>query len=412
MAQMLGEEEKKGIIMLSDAEATQRIPPLVKGLAICSVGELFGGVERHILGLLTGLQSHGIEALLILFNDGELAAQARAQGVEPIILPSRNRSAWGTSKNLADILRQRQIQIVHVHGYKATVICALAHLRYQFATVKTEHGLAEPMRGRPLHALRDKFYHFLDTLATRTTVATVCYVTEELRLHHTRSHAGLRVAVIPNGVAYMDKAQFDRPSELCKEWFNLAIVGRLDTVKGHHVAIEAISSANMPTDVHLQILGVGPTETELRKLANVLGVADRVHFLGFRRNVFEYLAHCDVLLMPSLHEGLPYTLMEAMALNTPVIASSVGGLAEVLQEGNTGLLTTQGDPAPLARAIMELRLDPDYRKRLSENAHRLQRDKYSIDAMSSRYEAIYQQVSSLVTDMHLDSQPRDRAHTE
>ena len=85
--------------------------PLPVQVAICSVGELFGGVERHVLGLLGGLQVHGIEALLILFHDGELAAQARDQGIEPIILSNRNHSLWSTSQALAGILRRRQIRI-------------------------------------------------------------------------------------------------------------------------------------------------------------------------------------------------------------------------------------------------------------------------------------------------------------
>ena len=380
--------------MQGDAGLTQRSSPLIEDVAICSVGELFGGVERHILGLLTGLQSHGVDALLILFHDGELAAQVRSQGIDPIILPGRNRSTWSTSQVLAEILRRRQIRVVHVHGYKATVICALAHRRHQFVMVKTVHGLPEPMAGRPLHALRDKFYHSLDAIATRMADSTVCYVTEELRLQQARAHSRLLTTVIPNGVANMDKVQFQRPPDLCEDWFNLAIVGRLDTVKGHHVAIEAISNPNVPEDVHLQIIGVGPTEAELRELVNARGVADRVHFLGFRRNVYDYLAHCDVLLMPSLHEGLPYTLLEAMALKTPIIASRVGGLAEVLEEGITGLLPPQGNSASLAIAIVKLQHDTEYRQRLAENACGLQRAHYSIDEMSSRYKAIYQQVSS------------------
>ena len=361
------------------------------GVAICSVGELFGGVERHILGLLKGLQAHGIKALLILFHDGELAAQARNHGIEPIILPGLNRTLWSTSRTLAGILKQRQIRVVHVHGYKATVFCALACSRYQFTLVKTEHGLPEPMVGFPLRVLRDRFYHFLDSRATRLAAATVCYVTAELRDYHARAHARLRTAVIPNGVANMDKEQFARPPEMRRDWFNLAVVGRLDTVKGHRVAIEALSVSTVPKDVHLQIVGSGPSEAPLRELAQERGIADRVHFLGFRRNVYDYLAHCDVLLIPSLHEGLPYTLLEAMALGTPIIASRIGGLAEVLQEGITGLLLPPEDSDSIARAVVELLRDPDYRRQMGKKAQRLQRASYSDNIMSSRYLAIYQE---------------------
>ena len=130
-------------------------------------------------------------------------------------------------------------------------------------------------------------------------------------------------------------------------------------------------------------------------MAQTLGLADRVHFLGFRRNVYDYVAHCDVLLIPSLYEGLPYTLLEAMALGAPIVASRVGGLAEVLQDGITALLTPPGDPAAIAHAIAELHRRPEYRRQLGENAQRLQRTVYSIGEMSARYQALYQSVSAV-----------------
>ena len=373
---------------------TEAKPTRIKRVAICSVGELFGGVERHILGILNGLQAHGVATLLLLFHDGELAAQAREQGIEPVILPHRNRSLLTTSRQLARILEQRQIRIVHVHGYKATVFCALARRWHPFAMVKTEHGLPEPLAGRPVLALRDRFYRLLDGAITRMAGVAVCYVTEELLAHYRRTYSGLRVMVIPNSVAKMDRYQSQRPSELREDWFNLAIVGRLDAVKGHHLAIEAMALAGLPPDLHLHILGVGPCEAELRTLAEARGIAHRVHFLGFRRKVYDYIAYCHVLLMPSLHEGLPYTLLEAMALGTPIIASRVGGLAEILQDGVTALLVSPRDVMALAQAIIRLHDDPELRRRLGEHAQHLQQTQYSLEAMTERYLDVYRDVLS------------------
>lgn len=359
-------------------------------IALCSIGELFGGVERHILGLLNGLRAHEIETLLFLFYDGELADQVRAQGFEPIILPNRNCSLVATSRYMARILEQRQVQVVHVHGYKATVYSALARCWYPFAIVKTEHGLPEPMAGRPIQALRDRFYRILDIFATRITGATVCYVTAELQAHYHYAHSGLQVITIPNGIARIDRSLSVRPPELSENVFNLAIVGRLDTIKGHHLAIEAISAAeDMLPDLHLQIIGTGPCEALLRALAETRGIAHKIHFLGFRRNVYDYIAHCHILLIPSLHEGLPYTLLEAMALGTPIIASQVGGLAEVLSNEETALLVPPGDIFFLTQSIIRLHNDPALRCRLGSNAQRLQKTHFSIEKMAAYYLDIY-----------------------
>lgn len=189
----------------------------------------------------------------------------------------------------------------------------------------------------------------------------------------------------------MDRQQFSRPSELCKDSFNLTIIGRLDPVKGHHLAIEAAIILGLS----LYIIGVGTCEEELKNLVKAQGVVHQIHFLGFRRNIYDYIAHSDVLLMPSLHEGLPYTLLEAMAFGIPIIASRVGGLAEVLQDNITALLVPAGDSMALSQAVAKLHANPDLRYQLGENAQRLQQAQYSLEAMTKRYLNVYRETLSI-----------------
>jgi glycosyltransferase involved in cell wall biosynthesis len=163
----------------------------------------------------------------------------------------------------------------------------------------------------------------------------------------------------------------------------------VDLVKGHHLAIEALASGHAPAEADLHILGEGPRREALAALAAARGVQGRVHLLGYRRNAYDYIANCDVLLMPSLHEGLPYTLLEAMALGVPVIASRVGGLAEVVQDGATGLLVRRDDTGELAAAISRLHRDPALAARLAESGRRLQRARYSQKAMTASYLEVY-----------------------
>ena len=358
-------------------------------LAICTVGELFGGVERHVLGMLAGLRSAGHVAHLIVFHDGELAAQARAQGDIPLILPGSNRSLLATARQIAGLLAERNVRLVHVHGYKAAVFCAAARFWRRFAIVKTEHGMPEPMAGGLLGTLRDRGYHRLDAFAMRWTNAAICYVTRDLEVFRRQTHARLRTAIVPNGIAPMSGADFTRPPEYAHERLNVAIVGRLDRVKGHRFAIEALAMDGRQRKISLQIIGSGPTEAELRALVGERKLSDQVHFLGFRRNVYDYIAHCDALLMPSSHEGLPYTLLEAMALGRPIIASRVGGLAEVLEDGETALLTPPGDVPALASALLRLCDNSTLPQSLGATARSVQREHYSLETMTRAYLSIY-----------------------
>jgi glycosyltransferase involved in cell wall biosynthesis len=330
----------------------------------------------------------GINTLLLLFHDGELAAQLRSQGIEPMILPDRNQALVKTARRLADILRQHKIQIVHIHGYKAMVFCALTRYWYPFAMVKTEHGLPEPMEGRTMMALRERLYRQLDSIITRFLGVPVCYVSRELMTHYQRKHAGLQNWIITNGPERIDPSQLQVPPELQQDRFNLVVVARLETVKGVHFAIDAVADCSLP-DLQLYVVGTGPCEPQLKAQAFARGIAPQVHFLGFRRNAYDYIAHADALLMPSLHEGLPYTLLEAMSLGVPIIASRVGGLAEVLMDGVTGLLVPPADSKVFAQAIVRLHNDTVLRRQLGREAQRVQQTGYSLEAMTLHYLQVY-----------------------
>jgi L-malate glycosyltransferase len=358
-------------------------------VAIVTVGELFGGVERHVLGIMPTLRANHVEPTLFLFHEGELAIQARELGFTPVILPSRNSSTLNAAKRLARVSKARGISIIHIHGYKAAVSCVLASHWHRFAVVKTEHGLPELGTGGMMTALRAKIYHKLDLAATRRARATVCYVSDELKEHFRDAYASLPTRVIPNGIAPIDRSGLQRPQEFGAGRFNLAVVGRLEIVKGIHVAVQAMASNKFSKNIHLHIIGTGPNEAALRALAQEYGLTERIHFLGFRRTVYDFIAHCDALLMPSMHEGLPYTLLEAMALATPIIASHVGGLAEVLRNEFSALLVPPCDADALARAISRLSDNPDFGRHLAQQAQQVQQQKYSLDAMTKKYLEIY-----------------------
>lgn len=376
---------------MNDKKHLHHNQPL-KSVTICSTGELFGGVERHIIGLGKGLQSRGIKLQVILFNDAELADQLRSQGMRPIILASQNWLLLQTSFELAKLLKQHRAQIVHVHGYKATVFCALARKWHSFKMLKTEHGLIEPMAGRPKAvSWRERFYRQLDAWISRKAQVHVCYVSRDLVAHYRSDHRGLKTQIINNGVEGIDKSALNRPPELLKNAFNIVTVGRLDTVKGIQFAIDAVAKSAVP-DLHLYIVGTGPCEEQLKERVKKNKIQDFVHFLGFKRNIYDYIGHADALLMPSLHEGLPYTLLEAMALETPIIASEVGGLAEVLTDGATGFLTTPADSDSIVQKIRALYDNPRLGQQLGAAAKQLQECSYSLESMTSCYINLYREL--------------------
>ena len=323
-------------------------------LAICSVGELFGGVERHILGMSTWLKREGHEFVLILFHDRELARQARQIGVEPVILETRGSFELGGPGRLARILEEHGVDVVHAHGYRAVVNCALAQRRYKFAMVRTGHGLVESSGWWSTKGFKGNLYSCLEHYFGRRAGSAVAYVTEDLRRRHAKHDRGLMTKTIHNGIDPLNRGDYSRPADLEPGVFHLAAVGRVTKVKGLAYAIRAVAELDPELKVVLNIIGTGPLTGELKALVDKLGLGNRVRFLGFKENVYDYLAHIDALIMPSLHEGLPYTILEAMSLGVPIIASRVGGLAEVLEDGETAVMVEVGDVTGLYRRIQDV----------------------------------------------------------
>jgi len=358
-------------------------------IAMCAPGEVYGGVETQLIGLCRRLRDiTAYDPLLVLFHDLELAARAREAGLLTEVLKSRHRYDPGAARTLADLVTRAEIDVLHVHGYRAMITAAVAGGALGVPVVKTEHGLPEPGGGL-VDGMKSRLNRWLDGWATRRADATVCYVTADIMSRNTRVHRDLPRKVVYNGIEPLDRAATTRPVELEPEHVNVGIVGRVSTVKGISYALQALAKDDVPERIRLHVIGTGPLTGNLQQDVVTQGLGERVRFHGFRRDIYDWLAHVDALLMPSLHEGLPYTLLEAMSLGTPVIASRVGGLAEVLSEGETGLLVDVGDVDGIARALTRLAEDRDLAATLGRAAAASQRADYTLQGMTEAYLETY-----------------------
>jgi glycosyltransferase involved in cell wall biosynthesis len=167
------------------------------------------------------------------------------------------------------------------------------------------------------------------------------------------------------------------------------VVARLDPDKGHR---HLLAAAAMLPDVRFLLAGEGPERGALEALAGELGVDDRVRFLGHRNDIPQLLAACDVMALPSSFEGLPVSVLEAMASGTAVVASNIGGVDEIVRDNVTGLLVEPGDALALAAAIRRLVDDPAEAARLAEAARTHVAREFSAATMARRVAAVYDDV--------------------
>ena len=208
-----------------------------------------------------------------------------------------------------------------------------------------------------------------------------------------------KVRVVANGVdiAAIDAA---RSGPLVRRELGLpeglpviGLVGRLDHWgKGHKELFTAMAQLKERHPVHALIVGGGRRIDEVKALAASLGLAGQVHFLGPRRDVPDLLNAMDIFVLPSYSEGVSLALLEAMAAGLPVIVSRVGGLPEVVTDGENGLLIPPRDAESLAGALERLLADPDFAKKLGQNARKHVREHYSLERLGREINEIYEEL--------------------
>ena len=232
--------------------------------------------------------------------------------------------------------------------------------------------------------------HFIDGL-TKSMVDFHTAVSEAVR-QEAINRSGIapeKIITIPNGI---DSAEFPvapADSETAAV-FTVALAGRFHRQKGHAVLLEALKLLEgQPPRIQAFLFGEGPDEGALKKMASALGIEDRVHFMGVVANGAEAMQNIDCILMPSLWEGMPNAVLEAMALGKPVIASRIPGMDELVQDGRTGLLFTPGNAAELARALSSLARDRNRGRAMGQCARALVSQKFSLHTTVAATMALY-----------------------
>jgi glycosyltransferase involved in cell wall biosynthesis len=208
---------------------------------------------------------------------------------------------------------------------------------------------------------------------------------------------GERIEIIYNGVRTspvqltdVQRSALRRELGVGDEEFVVIQVARLDSIKDHSTALKAVClAAGQYPALCLALVGDGPEREHIEQLIAELGLQHRVQMLGQRRDVPDLLAAADAFLLSSLSEGIPVTIIEAMAAGLPVASTKVGGVPEVIDDEVTGLLAPAGDAAKLAAAIVRLATDETLRTKLAANGKKRAENRFSEAEMVQRYDCIY-----------------------
>lgn len=332
---------------------------------------------------------------VILFNEGRLEKEIEALDIPVRVFPE---SRWGSGKIFLELVRafkKSNVQIIHTHKYKDTVLaapaaklCGIPHV------VRTVHGLREPFTG--LRDLKMGLYKSMERSVHRSCVDSIIGVSSQIERMYKAEGECARVTCIRNGIDFKGGVvQTDRWRTRKDLGVDLGAcligtIGRLTPVKGIPYLLKAAKMLlRQGANVKVLIVGDGSIKPDLMTQTRDFGIGEHVVFLGHREDTKELVQAMDIFVLPSLSEGIPMALLEAMAASRPVVASRVGGVPEIIDDGVEGFLVEPMDVNGLTEKCLGVIQSPDMAQKMGEMARaRVERD-FSAENMAHRVAALY-----------------------
>jgi glycosyltransferase involved in cell wall biosynthesis len=357
---------------------------------ILSTSMGMGGADQQILILARAMRARGHEVRIVALTPlGPMGLEAQREGIPTESLElRRNPGDLSRIAHLVRMIRAWHPDILHTHMVHANLLGrAVRPLAPVGALVSTIHSISDGGR------LRMAGYRLTNRLVDRVTIISRLAADRYLEIGAVPPE---RLEVIPNTVdletfrpSADDRTAIRRQLGIGDEFTWLA-VGRFQPAKDYPTMIAAFAQLARASTSRLILVGQGPLRGEVETLLKTEGIEDRVRFLGVRRDVPDLMCGADGYVLSSAWEGMPVVLLEAAAAGLPVVATRVGGVAEVVEDGVTGLLVPPGDPVALAEAMRTIEaLSPERRAGMGAGGRALVQERYSTASVMAMWERLY-----------------------
>jgi glycosyltransferase involved in cell wall biosynthesis len=368
-----------------------------------------GGPALHVAYLTAGLADRGYETTLVAGTlargEESMASVSEARGVRIETLPALHREIGvlrdaQAIRRLARLIKQERPTILHTHTAKAGAVGRIAALLAGSARppiiVHTFHG----------HVLRGYFnplmtigFRTLERWLARMTTALVA-VSPEVRDDLVRLHVApaSKFKVIRLGIELEERtdstadvrAETRRQLGIAEDAFVVGWVGRMTAVKRTDDVVRALRGlVDRGIDAYLCLVGDGPDRDHLESYAHDLGVVKRCLFVGYQEDVARFYSAIDALLLPSVNEGTPVSVIEALAAQRPAVATRVGGTPDVIRDGVDGFLVEVGDADALSERLAELAADPARRAQMGADGRERVLGRYAVERLVDDVDRLY-----------------------
>lgn len=349
-----------------------------------------GGLQQVLLNLCRHIDRSMFDISVVCLKElGVFAKKLHELDIEVILIPHTKRTDYFTFVKLAHILREKKIDIIHTHNTQPFIDGTLAALLAGVKTVvHTDHSRVFPDKPRYMVAERVLSNFAYKIIGVSDTVVNNL-------MHYEKIPKG-RMLTIHNGINAEDYElsvnikNTRRELGLYDSSPVLGISSRLSHLKGISYLLKSMCDIRrVHKNVMLLIIGDGPERKQLEQETIALGLQKQVLFLGERENIQPFFKIFDIFVLPSLSEGMPICLLEAMASGCPIVTTKVGGVPEMIENGKNGLLVNPANSEDLSKAILSLLENESLRHSLAIEGKRIVRERFCALKMAKTYEQIY-----------------------
>lgn len=351
-----------------------------------------GGAEKMLINLVESLVLGDYKSIIGLMKDGWLSRVLSDLGYEILILPHTRSIDFKFARNLISVIKRKKIDVLHAHEFAMNAYGSMASAITGVPIVTTVHGknyFGERLRRRLA-------YRFVSRHSKMVAVSNdiADYLMKTIGI------CAKNIVTIHNGVRLdgfrKDGSARNRIREtlgLSDDQPLLGTVGNLYPVKGHIYLIKAtaIVKKTVP-DVKTVIAGRGELLDRLKVEVSRIGLENNIEFLGFREDIPQLMQAMDIFILPSLSEGTPLSILEAMASQIPVVATDVGGLSEIVENGKTGFLVPSEDPESLAEKILLVLENRELAGKMALEARKKVEKEYDLNIMVKKYVDLYDRI--------------------
>ena len=365
-----------------------------KVLHLISGGDV-GGAKTLVLSLVHELQKH-MDVKMICFMEGHFYEDAKAMGINIQVLKQKQRFNLSVVNDIVDIVKREGYDIIHSHGARANFITRFVRRKVRIPCITTIHS--DFMLDFKHSLYKHLIYTNLNVFALKNFDYYIAVSEEFKKMLVGRKFNENKIFTVYNGIDFEkpeeieDKEHFLRENGLSelKDRTLIGIAARLHPVKDHATLIKAAFEVlQQNPDVHFLIAGDGSEKASLVDLIAQLGISKNIHFMGFVEKPYDFFNCIDINVLTSISESFPCVLLEGAKLRKATVASAVGGIPMLIQEGETGYLFKAGDSAELASKLLRLVENQALRQELGSKLYQHAKENYSLEKLTEEHLKIY-----------------------